>query len=146
MLEKETLQGGLFQERRSASAGHQQLAVTTVAAERALPEAETVVPPEKEVTMPTPSRRFSWSTLVKILIGAFVLGIAVASGAVAIGAHVLNVWPHGFPLYAMVIGGGVTMTLTAALMTAVFYSDTSGHDEDVYQFHPEKRRPSEPSE
>jgi hypothetical protein len=40
----------------------------------------------------------------------------------------------------MVIGGGVTMMLTAALMTAVFYSDSSGHDDSVYQFHPEKRR------
>ena len=89
--------------------------------------------------MPTSNRRFRWSSLAMILAAAFVLGIVVAGGAVAIGAHVLNAWPHGFPLYAMVIGGGLTMMLTAALMTAVFYSDSSGHDESVYQFHPDKR-------
>lgn len=153
MLPKERLQGGAFQERRQerwpASGGSRQLAVTPLAVrpfathplatQQALPEAETVAPPEREAIMPTSKRGFRWSSLAMILAAAFVLGIVVAGGAVAIGAHVLNVWPHGFPLYAMVIGGGLTMTLTAALMTALFYSDSSGHDESVYQFHPDKR-------
>jgi len=90
--------------------------------------------------MPPTQSGFRWSRLAMILIGAFLLGIAIGWGAVAIGAQVLGVWPHGFPLYAMLIGGGVTMMLTAGLMTAVFHSDSSGHDDSVYQFHPEKRR------
>jgi hypothetical protein len=109
----------------------------------AVPEplaAETSVPPEKETAMPSPQRSFRWSHFGMILVAAFVLGIAIGWGAVAIGAQVLGVWPHGFPLYAMLIGGGVTMMLTAGLMTAVFYSDSSGHDDSVYQFHPEKRQ------
>jgi hypothetical protein len=119
-----------------------------------MPEAEPASP-EKEIDMQSPSpspgespmpdpvsgRAFNWSHLLMILLGAFVLGIAVSWGAIAIGADVLGVWPHGFPLYAMMVGGGLTMALTAGLMTAVFYSDSSGHDENVHQFHPEKRRP-----
>jgi hypothetical protein len=145
---------GASRERGSAS-GHQQwLIVTARTAPAIVPEAETA-PPEKETDMQAPSpsprdtpspgpvsaRTFSWSRLLMIVVGAFLLGIAVSWGAIAIGANVLGVWPHGFPLYAMMIGGGFTMMLTAGLMTAVFYSDSSGHDESVHQFHPEKRRP-----
>lgn len=90
--------------------------------------------------MPTASRHFRWRHLVLILAGAFALGIAAGWGAIAIGAHALGVRPHGFALYAMIIGGGFTMALTAALMAAVFYSDSSGHDDSVYRFRPENRR------
>jgi len=87
-----------------------------------------------------PTRRFNWRHLLLILAAAFLLGITIAWGAIAIGAEIVDFWPHGFGLYAMLIGGGVTMMLTAGLMTAVFYSDSSGHDAEVHQFQPEKPR------
>jgi hypothetical protein len=63
-----------------------------------------------------------------ILGGAFLLGAGAAAGALWIGAELTGVWTHGFALYALIIGGGVTMTLAAGLMTALFYSDRAGHD------------------
>lgn len=88
---------------------------------------------------PQPPAPFSWRRTALILGASFALGIAIAWGAIAIGAHVVGLWPHGFAFYAMLVGGGVTMLLTAALMTAVFYSDSSGHDERVQQFRPNGR-------
>ena len=87
-----------------------------------------------------PPRRFSWRHLLLILAVAFVLGVGIAWGAIAVGARIVDYWPHGFGLYAMLVGGGVTMMLTAGLMTAVFYSDSSGHDAAVHHFEPDKPR------
>lgn len=94
-------------------------------------------------TAPQSPAPFSWRRTALILGGSFALGIAIAWGAIAIGAHVVGLWPRGFAFYAMLVGGGVTMLLTAALMTAVFYSDSSGHDERVQQFRPNGRRRSD---
>jgi hypothetical protein len=68
-----------------------------------------------------------------------VLGALIAWGAIAIGADIVGVWPHGFAFYVMLIGGGMTMLLTTALMMALFYSDSSGHDDVVQQFRPSPR-------
>ncbi len=81
-----------------------------------------------------------WRTILLLLGGAFVLGVAIALGAIAVGARIVGLWPHGFALYAMLAGGGVTMMLTAGLMMALFYSDSSGHDASVHQFTPDKTR------
>lgn len=81
-----------------------------------------------------PARQFSWRHFLWVIAGAFVLGVAFGWGTIALAAHVLGVWPHGFALYAMIIGSGLTLALTAALMSAVFYSDSSGHDESVYHY------------
>ena len=91
------------------------------------------------IAMPSPSKQFSWRHLLQVIAGAFVLGVVAGWGAIALGAHVLGVWPHGFALYAMMIGAGVTMALTAALMSMLFFSDSSGHDDSVYRYQPENR-------
>lgn len=118
------------------------------APEHASPPAKTDpgAPLEMETAMPVgPARTspFSWRRISLILVGSFVLGIGIAGAAIALGAHIMGVWPHGFALYAMLVGGGFTMFLTAALMGAVFYSDSSGHDAEVQQIHPAPRTSAE---
>jgi hypothetical protein len=81
-----------------------------------------------------------WQLIVMMLAGAFALGVAIAWGAIAIGADIVGFWPRGFAFYAMLAGGGATMMLTAGLMAALFYSDTSGHDAAVHDFKPDQAR------
>jgi hypothetical protein len=69
--------------------------------------------------------------LTVILGAAFLLGAGAALASLWIGATLSGVWAHGFALCALVIGGGITMMLAAGLMTALFYSDRSGHDQDI---------------
>jgi hypothetical protein len=80
-----------------------------------------------------------------LLAGSFLLGVGIAWTAIAIGADIVGLWPRGFAFYAMLVGGGLTMLLTSALMMAVFYSDSSGHDDAVQQFRPSPRPPLDQS-
>ncbi|MDY0884881.1 hypothetical protein ACFPL7_05630 [Dongia soli] len=61
----------------------------------------------------------------------FLLGAGAALASLWAGAQLTGIWTHGFALYALIIGGGVTMMLAVGLMTALFYSDRSGHDAKV---------------
>lgn len=88
-------------------------------------------------------KSFSWRRAMLLLAGSFLLGIGIAWAAIAIGANIVGLWPHGFAFYAMLVGGGVTMLLTSALMMAVFYSDSSGHDDVVQQFRPSPHQPTD---
>ncbi|HVI88684.1 MAG TPA: hypothetical protein VM659_10290 [Dongiaceae bacterium] len=85
-------------------------------------------------------KAFSWRRTALLLAGSFLLGIGIAWAAIAIGADIVGVWPHGFAFYIMLVGGGMTMLLTSALMMALFYSDSSGHDAVVHQFRPVPRQ------
>lgn len=76
---------------------------------------------------------------------ALIIGAAFLGGIVM---AVLSLWAstgfdglgaHGFALYALIIGGGFTMALTAGLMTALFYSDRAGFDEGAH--HPDQNPP-----
>jgi hypothetical protein len=99
----------------------------------------TTSPQSATATAPAaPIKR--WQFILILLAGAFLLGMAIAWGAIAIGANIVGFWPHGFAFYAMLVGGGATMMLTAGLMGALFYSDSSGHDAAVHQFQPDQRR------
>jgi hypothetical protein len=69
--------------------------------------------------------------LAVILGTAFLLGAGAALASLWIGAKLSGIWAHGFAFYALVIGGGITMMLAAGLMTALFYSDRTGHDQDI---------------
>jgi hypothetical protein len=68
-----------------------------------------------------------------IIIGAFVCGMIVAVLSLWAATGFKEIGAHGFALYALVIGGGFTMALTAGLMAALFYSDRAGFDEGAYR-------------
>lgn len=68
--------------------------------------------------------------VVLILSAAFVIGIAIAWGAIAVGARIVGLWPLGLAFYAMLLGGGATMMLTAALTTMLFFGETAHVDHD----------------
>ncbi|HVJ40135.1 MAG TPA: hypothetical protein VM639_01510 [Dongiaceae bacterium] len=112
-------------------------AAASTKTEPAMPAMKMQSPTKPSIT-PVPWRRIGLTLAASCL-----LGIAIAWIAIAIGAHVVGLWPHGFAFYAMLAGGGVTMLLTAALMTAVFYSDSSGHDDEVQQFRPGMQQPAD---
>jgi hypothetical protein len=122
-------------------------ATTAASAERAHMASAAVfgnrVAPGQPISPEEPShmtgKTFSWRRTGLLLAGSFVLGALIAWGAIAIGADIVGVWPHGFAFYVMLIGGGMTMLLTTALMMALFYSDSSGHDDVVQQFRPSPR-------
>ncbi|TXH34412.1 MAG: hypothetical protein E6Q98_18810 [Rhodospirillaceae bacterium] len=69
--------------------------------------------------------------LAIILGAAFLLGAGAALVSLWIGAKLSGIWARGFAFYALVVGGGITMMLAAGLMTALFYSDRAGHDQDI---------------
>ncbi len=74
-----------------------------------------------------------------IILGAFFAGMIIAALSLWAATGFDGVGAHGFALYALIIGGGFTMALTAGLMAAVFYSDRAGFDDDAY--HPDRTPP-----
>jgi hypothetical protein len=109
---------------------------------RPVTDVSTVAAPTRstaETEVPKPAATSAGETSPRIahLPGS---GVAIAWGAIAIGADIVGFWPRGFAFYAMLAGGGATMMLTAGLMAALFYSDTSGHDAAVHDFKPDQAR------
>ena len=67
-----------------------------------------------------------------LLCGAFLLGVGMTAVVLWATSGYFSAEPlSGAPLIAALLGGGGAMAVAAGLMTALFYSDRSGWDDEV---------------
>ena len=67
-----------------------------------------------------------------LLCGAFLLGVGMTAVVLwATSGYFGGGALSGAPLFAALLGGGGAMAVAAGLMTALFYSDRSGWDDEV---------------